>query len=53
MSPVEKQRRPVVRKRFQEGTVVHRPKVNYKLTRNLKPLKLTATHSGLKYLQAL
>lgn len=53
MSPVEKQRRRVVRKRFQEGTVVHRPKVNYKLTRNLKPLKLTATHSGLKYLQAL
>lgn len=35
----KKRRIVVIRKGFQEGTFVHMPKVNYKLTRKLKALK--------------
>lgn len=43
MNIVEKQRMRVMRKGFPEGTFIHIPKDNYKLTRKLKALKLAST----------
>lgn len=40
---MEKQRRTVIGQGFQERTLDHTPKVNYKWTRKLKALKLAFT----------